>query len=277
VSEPEWQRANRAHWDELVGVHLGARGYDLSGLRSGRGRLTPIEEAELPELSGKRILHLQCHFGADSLCLAQRGAEVVGLDFSKPAIEAAWALAAELGLGHRASFVQAELYDAPAAVPRPHLFDLVFVTWGAICWLPDIARWGRTVAAMLRPGGSLYLADGHPAAYVFDDERRQPDGMPGFFAPYFSPEPVVAEAPKDYADPQARLANTTIHNWIHPLGAVVASLLASGFRLDRLNEHDAVPWPMFSILTKDPQGLYRWPGERWLPLAFSLSATLAQT
>jgi 2-polyprenyl-3-methyl-5-hydroxy-6-metoxy-1,4-benzoquinol methylase len=137
MTEPEWYRANRANWDERVGVHLGPEGYDLNELRTGRRKLNGIEQSELPAVAGKRLAHLQCHFGLDSLTLAQHGAEVVGLDFSAPAIEAARSLANELGLSHRARFVHADLYDALKAIPPPHGFDLVFVTWGAICWLPD--------------------------------------------------------------------------------------------------------------------------------------------
>jgi SAM-dependent methyltransferase len=273
MAEPEWHHANRANWDERVGVHLGPRGYDLSDLRAGRGKLNAIEEGELPPVKGKRVLHLQCHFGRDSLILAQRGAEVVGLDFSAPAIEAAQRLANGLGLAGRASFVHADLYDTVKATPSPYGFDLVFVTWGAICWLPDIIRWAQIVATMLRPGGSLYLADGHPAAHVFDDETASADGMPGWFAPYFSREPVVDTDPGDYVDLEARLANATTYNWIHPLGHVVTSLIASGMTLDWLREHDAVTWRMFRILVEDAAGLYRWPDKPWLPLAFSLSAT----
>ena len=271
--EPEWHRSNRANWDERVGVHIGPGGYDLSDLRAGRGRLNAIEEAELPPIEGKRVAHLQCHFGRDSLTLAQRGAEVAGLDFSGPAIDVARELAGELGLADRARFVHADLYDALEAIPEPHRYDLVFVTWGAICWLPDIARWAAIVTGLLRPGGSLFLAEGHPAAYVFDDETGSPEGMPGWFAPYFSREPVIATDPGDYVDPRARLTNTTIYNWIHPIGEVVTSLIESGMTLDWLHEHDAVAWRMFRILVEDASGLYRWPGKPWLPLAFSLAAT----
>lgn len=271
--EPEWHRANRASWDELVGLHIGPRGYDLSDLRAGKGQLNAIEEAELPPVEGRRILHLQCHFGADSLRLAQRGAEVVGLDFSARAIEVARRLANELGLVDRARFVHADLYDALEAIPAPHGFDMVFVTWGTICWLPDITRWAQTVARLLRPGGSLYLAEGHPTAYVFDDAARSSDGMPGLFAPYFSREPVIDTDPHDYVDFDARLPNATMYNWLHPLGDVVTSLIASGMTLDWLHEHDAVTWRMFRILVVDASGLYRWPDKPWLPLAFSLAAT----
>jgi SAM-dependent methyltransferase len=273
MSEPEWHRANRVSWDQLVDIHMGPRGYDLADLRAGNAQFEPIEEAELPDLDGKRIAHLQCHFGADSLRLARRGAEVVGLDFSARAIEVARSLACELELAGRARFVEADLYDALEAIPAPHGFDIVFVTWGAICWLPDIARWAQIVATLLRPGGSLYLAEGHPAALVFDDAAPSSDGMPGFFAPYFSHEPVIETDPRDYLNPDARLCNAALYNWIHPLGNVISSLIAAGVTLDWLHEHDAVTWQMFRILLKDASGLYRWPDKPWLPLAFSLSAT----
>jgi SAM-dependent methyltransferase len=270
----DWRDANRANWDERVGVHLGPAGYDLTALRAGRGRLHAIEEAELGDVQGLRILHLQCHFGADSLTLAQRGAEVVGLDFSPAAIAAARRLSAELGLAGRARFVEADLYDAPAAIGEPGAFDRVFVSWGAITWLPDIACWAQIVAHFLKVGGSLYLAEGHPAALVFDDLTPMPGGLPGYFAPYFGRQSIVTEGARDYADPNARLGNTRQYNWIHPLADVVGGLVAAGLRLDWLNEHDGVAWQMFSCLVKDEATrLYRWPDKPWLPLAFSLSAT----
>jgi SAM-dependent methyltransferase len=269
---PEWREANQANWDERVGVHLNGPGYDLSELRAGRGRLNAIEEAELGAVRGLRVLHLQCHFGRDSLTLAQRGAEVVGLDFSCAAIETAKRLATELGLAARTRFVEADLYDAPRAIPEPASFDRVFVTWGALTWLPDIARWAQVVAHFLRPGGSLYLAEGHPVALVFDDMAPMTGGMPGYFAPYFGGEAIVSDDPRDYSDPSARLCHARQYNWIHPLGDVISGLSAAGLRLDWLHEHDAVTWKMFDCLIEDAAGLYRWPGKRWLPLAFSLSA-----
>ncbi len=273
MSEPTWKRTNRAHWDEKVALHLGPRGYDLTSLRAGHGRFNAIEEAELWPVAGSRILHLQCHFGADSLKLAQRGATVVGLDFSAPAIEAACRLAGELGLADRAHFVHADLYDAPAAIPERAAFDMVFVTWGAIAWLPDISRWAQIVCQLLKPGGSLYLAEAHPAAMVFDDAARLPDGRPGYFAPYFSREPVVMEEAHDYVDETTTVANATTYTWVHPLGDVVSGLLQADMTLDWLHEHDAVTWHMFDVLAQSADGLWRWPDKPWLPLAFSLRAT----
>lgn len=273
VNEPAWKAANHAHWDEMVGLHLGPGGYDLSDLREGRGRFNAIEEAELWPVDGKRVLHLQCHFGADSLKLAQRGAKVVGLDFCPAAITAANQLAKELGLAGRARFVQADLYDAPAAIAEPAAFDLVFVTWGAITWLPNIRRWAEIVAHFLKPGGSLYLAEAHPAALVFDDAAPLADGRPGYFAPYFSREPVLLEVSHDYVDETAVVRNATTYTWIHPLSDIISGLLTAGLTLDWFHEHDAVTWRMFKVLAQDANELWRWPDRPWLPLAFSLRAT----
>ncbi|HEX5078308.1 MAG TPA: class I SAM-dependent methyltransferase [Geminicoccaceae bacterium] len=272
LSDPDWRSANRANWNERVAIHLGAAGYEVDSLRAGRGRLHPIEEAEIGPLGGVRVLHLQCHFGRDSLILASRGASVLGLDFSPPAIAAARALAAELGLAERARFVEADLYDAPRAIGEPAAFDLVFATWGTINWLPDIRGWAGIVAHFLRPGGALYLAEGHPAALVLDDAAPRENTMPGWFAPYFSDGPLVLDDPRDYADPTARLTHARTYEWLHPLGAIVTALIDAGLTLCWLHEHDAVPWRMFELLVKEPDGMYRWPERPWLPLSFSLRA-----
>jgi SAM-dependent methyltransferase len=276
TGEAGWRETNRRMWDERVAVHLAPGGYDLTGLRAGSAMLGRIEEREIGEfvggVEGLRIVHLQCHFGKDSLTLAQQGAKVVGLDFSHAAIAAARALAEELGLAERARFVEGDLYDAPRLVDELEAFDLAFVTWGAIGWLPDIFGWARIVAGLLKPGGRLYLAEGHPAAFVFDDAAVSEGGQPGWFVPYFERGPHVFEAAEDYANPEAPLKHTKSVGWMHPLADTVSALLEAGLRLRMLREHDAVPWRMFRSLRQDADGLYRWPDRRWLPLAFSLLA-----
>jgi len=274
--EQEWRRLNRANWDERVPIHLGPRGYDLSDLRAGEGRLNAIEEAELGSVAGLRVLHLQCHFGRDSLILAQRGAaHVTGLDFSAPAIAAARSLAGELGLADRARFVEADIYDARTAIPEPASFDLVYVSWGTIIWLPDIAEWARIAVHFLKPGGSLYLAEVHPAALVLDDRVPEPDGRPGWFAPYFHQGALEVDEERDYMDPEAHLANARTHQFMHPLGDVVTALLKAGLRLEWLKEHDAITWRMFACQTEGADGLFRWPDKPWLPLSYSLRANKA--
>lgn len=269
-----WRELNRANWDERVAVHLGPAGYDLASLRKGRGRLNAIEEAELGPVAGLRVLHLQCHFGRDSLILANRGAEMTGLDFSAPAVAAARALALEMKLGAR--FVHADLYDAPAAIPKPASFDLVFTTWGTICWLPDLMRWAQVIAHFLRPGGALYFADAHPAAYVFDDMAAvDTEGRPGWFVPYFGCEPVTTDDPSDYVDAAARLTNARQVNWLHPLSSILGALHDAGLRLEWLHEHPRVTWRMFRCLVRDGDGCWTWPDRPWLPLSVSLRATRA--
>jgi SAM-dependent methyltransferase len=274
----EWLDANRAQWDERVPLHVASEFYDQSRLRAGNGTLHGIEESELPGifpegLEGKRVLHLQCHFGADSLVLAQRGATVVGVDFSKPAILHARALATEIGLADRTRFVIANIYDLRHTLPEPESFDVVYTTWGTIGWLPDIVEWARIVEWYLKPGGGLYFADGHPSAWVLDDG----DDVPVLRHAYDADgAPEVLDESTDYADETATLANTRTFEWAHPLGETLTALLDTGLTLDFLHEHYAVPWRMLRSLVPAGDGLWGWPGEKWLPLAVSIGATKPQ-
>jgi hypothetical protein len=147
------------------------------------------------------------------------------------------------------------------------------VTWGAICWLPDIRRWAEIVANFLKPGGSLYLAESHPAAQVFDDRTILLDGRPGYYVPYFLDGPLIEDDVRDYADTTAVVSNARQYVFIHSLASVITGLIDAGLRLDWLREHDAIAWQLFSCLVKGPDGLYRWPHKAWLPLAYSLQAT----
>jgi SAM-dependent methyltransferase len=269
---PDWASLNRANWDERVPLHLNASGvYALDALRAGTSRLDPIATRILGSAGGKRVLHLQCHFGMDTLKIEQQGASVVGLDFSPPAIDAARSLAVELGAAAR--FVEANVYDALTALPEPGGFDRVFVSWGALCWLPDIFSWARIVAAFLAPGGYLALAEAHPAAYVLDDATATADGMPGWYMPYFSREPLIEDRGVDYADPTAKLTNARTVEFLHPLCDVMTALIDAGLRIEVFQEHDSVVWKMFANLVQRAPHEYAWPGKPWLPLSYSLRAT----
>ncbi|MGF1552429.1 MAG: class I SAM-dependent methyltransferase [Paracoccaceae bacterium] len=279
TAAPDWLADNRRAWDEKTALHLSAASYEMESVRAGRGRLYPIEEAEIGSVDGLDVLHLQCHFGRDSLILAGRGARVTGVDFSPAAIAEARRLAA--GIAPATRFVEADVLRLPETLPEPAAFDLVYVTWGALCWLPDIDAWAATVAHFLRPGGRLYLAEHHPFAWVFDS--AVPDGarvdvegvrMPGWFAPYAGAH--VEEAPRDYTGDKPRLTGHRTHEWAHPLGTVIAALLGRGMRLARLTEHDALPWDCYDCLVRGDDGLWRWPGRAWLPLAYSLDAVKAR-
>jgi len=276
LSSGEWLDANRAQWDERVPVHLASDFYDQSKLRAGHGQLYPLEEAELATLypdglDGLRVLHLQCHFGADSLVLAQRGATVVGIDFSKPAVLAARALATEVGLDDRARFIHANVYDARHTLPEPESFDLVYTTWGTIGWLPDVAEWARIIAWYLKPGGRLYFADGHPTAFVFDG--LDDAGMPAYAYPYNSEGAAdVVTDTADYADDAVVLENTTTFEWTHPIGETLTALRDAGLAIDFFHEHYEVPWRIFPSVVPTRDGMFGWPDKKWLPLSYSLSA-----
>ena len=163
----DYRRANRANWDDRVPIHWDSPVYDLAGFIADSGRLSPEVAFDAPyvgEVAGKRLLHLQCHLGNDTLSWARLGAEVTGLDFSAPAIAAARRLSAESGIPGR--FVVAEFYDAPQVLAET--FDVVYTGVGALNWLPDIARWGRVVAGFVAPGGLFYLREGHPMLFTLD-------------------------------------------------------------------------------------------------------------
>ena len=270
MAAEDWRLLNRANWDERVQVHRALPFYGIGRIRDG-ARLNAIEEAELGPVTGLRVLHLQCHFGHDSLILAGRGADITGLDFSPPAIAAARENATALGLPAR--FVLSDVYAAPAAIPEPTAFDLVYITWGTICWLPDLAEWARIIAHFLKPGGRLYFADMHPAAHVFDDDAPGVDDRPGWFTPYFPAAPLLLDEARDYADPAARLTNSRTVQFMHPLAELLGSLLGARLRLDWLHEHPRLTWKAFASLRQDAQDCWAWPDRPWLPLAVSLSMT----
>jgi len=272
MSDEDWLAVNRANWDESVAAHLSHPSYDLEPLRAGRGRLYPIEAGELGDVSGLRLLHLQCHFGRDSLTLAQQGAHVVGVDFSPEAVTTASALAAELGLSDRARFVCADVHDTLRALADEASFDVVFTTWGVLMWLPDLTRWAEIVAGMLKPGGWLYMAEAHPAAMVLGDSGVSGRRLPEAMTPYFAREAMTLDSPGGYANDRP-LDNARTYEWLHGLGDIVSALSGAGLRIDWLHEHDAVAWPLFNGLVEGDDGLSRWPETAWLPLSFSLKAS----
>jgi SAM-dependent methyltransferase len=260
---------NRRNWDERVPIHLrdNTGTYQIDAFLAGADTLFPIESAEIGDVSGKRLLHLQCHIGLDTLSLARRSAEATGLDFSPQAIETAQAFARRIGIAAR--FVEGNAYDAGTLAPGP--FDVVYSTWGTITWLPDIVRWAQTVASVLAPGGFLYLADDHPAAQMLE----QVDGALVATYPWrTSPDaPLMFEARTTYAGDKTELANSKSYQWIHPLSDVLSALLDAGLNIEMLHEHDRLPWKPFAMMIAAGRGLYRLPdGVSRIPLAYSLRA-----
>jgi SAM-dependent methyltransferase len=263
---------NRSWWDERVPIHVGSAFYDVEGFRAGGSTLRPFERKELGDVTGKRLAHLQCHFGLDTLSWARAGATVVGLDFSGPAVEAGNALAAETGLDGR--FVQADVYDAQEALGRER-FDVVYTGFGALNWLPDLARWGSVVASLLAPGGVLYLAEFHPFTWVFDEDT---DTIA--FDYFHDPEGVSFDDDEQgsYADLEVPTRNNATREWAHTVADVITAVLGAGLSLELLSEHDYTLFPRFADLELDRDFLtagvvYRQPaGKPRLPLMYSLRA-----
>jgi SAM-dependent methyltransferase len=210
---------NRQNWDERATIHARdtTGDYMLDRFRGGEDALHTIEAAELGDISGKRVLHLQCHIGRDTLCLVRRGAVATGLDFSGAALDVAPRLAEETGL--QATFVQGAVDDAPRLTPGP--FDLVFTTWGTLCWLPDLTVWARVIASALAPGGELYCADAHPGFYVLEKF----DGRLLLTYDFQTPpdRPLTFDELTTYTGDTTVMTNHSFCNWIHSLSAILGA------------------------------------------------------
>ena len=273
--------ANREWWDGVVPIHEASRGYNREGFLRGEKPLCPVELAELgPHVAGKSLLHLQCHFGMDTLNWARLGATVTGLDFSAPAIEAARRLSAESGVPGR--FVQANVYDAPEALGET--FDVVYTGIGALNWLPEVCAWARAAAACVKPSGRLYVYEGHPVLWTLDEARA--DQQLVMAQHYFErPEPTPGGGDSTYVD-GPRFAPRRNYEWNHGLGEIVSALLDARLRLEFLHEHPEVPWQALPWLEPTGRGttgvdgryqanrMWRLPeAQRGLaPLMYSLSA-----
>lgn len=262
--------ANRKSWDERVAIHRRDETgfYDVQKVLDDGDKLNAIEASEIGDVRSLRIAHLQCHFGLDSICLARRGASVVGLDFSSAAVTEARALATRLGVD--AQFVEGNVYDARSLIEGD--FDMVYVTWGAINWLPDIAQWAKVVAALLKTSGRLYLAESHPNMLPFD----WVDGRVGPRFDWRTPKeaPIVEEIATTYTGAEDVLTNKKTYSWQHPLSDIINGLVAAGMRLDWLHEHAALTWPLFPNMTVGEDGLYRLPADHvQMALSFSLQAS----
>ncbi|MBO2447519.1 class I SAM-dependent methyltransferase [Actinomadura barringtoniae] len=257
---------NRALWDERVPIHVTSDFYDVEGFRKGVSALRGFEPAELGDVSGRRLVHLQCHFGLDTLSWARRGAVVTGLDFSGPAIAAAQGLAAEEGLPAR--FVVSDVYSAPEALGET--YDIVYTGLGALVWLPDLERWARTVVDLLEPGGHLYLVEFHPFADVLDDEEGRTVAYD-----YFDDQPQVWDEPGTYTDTEAATTNNRSVQFQHGIGSVVSALTGAGLRLEFLHEHDFTLFERYKSLERDGT-VYRLPeGRPRVPMMYSLRAEKA--
>jgi SAM-dependent methyltransferase len=260
---------NRRNWDERAAIHARdtTGDYMLDRFRAGEDALHEIEASELGDITGKRVLHLQCHIGRDTLCLVRRGATATGLDFSSAALGVARRLSDETGL--KAEFVEGNVYQAPDLTPGP--FDLVFTTWGTICWLPDVKQWAKVIASVLAPGGELYFADAHPGFSVLEEYA-------GRFAPTYDFQ-TPADRPLQFVDETTYTGDPTImshqstREWIHSLSAVLGGLIDAGLAITMFREHEVLPWRALPSLVPASDRLWRLPdGVPRIPLSYSVRA-----
>ena len=271
--EDDYRTVNRASWDERVPAHAASADYQLERYAADPGFVSEVVRFDLPRLGtvrGLRGVHLQCHIGTDTVSLARLGASMTGLDFSAPAVEQARHLAQRIGAD--AKFVQAVVYSA-AEVLGYGAFDLVFTGIGALCWLPDIRRWAQVVADLLRPGGRLFLREGHPMLWALDDVR--PDDLLVVRYPYFErAEPLIFEDGGTYVQTDVVFQHNVTHEWNHGLGEIITALLDAGLLITALTEHDSVPWEALpGKMERIPGGEWRLTDQPWrLPHSYTLQA-----
>lgn len=266
-----YEELNRRYWNEVTPVHENAAAmYPVEQFLAGASTLDEVEVRAMGDVRGLSLLHLQCHFGMDTLSWARLGAEVTGVDISDESIRAARRLAKRAGLD--ASFLERNVLDLEA---RPlGRFDRVYTSKGALCWLRDLEAWGRIVANHLNPGGVLYLLEMHPLLYLFDEYDRQPGTLVVDGNYFHHPEPLSDEPGSypDYADPDYTPRRRS-YEWAWSVSDVVNALARAGLRIEEMEEFDRLFFKGFSSMERDEDGWWRLPGmEGRVPMAFSLKA-----
>ena len=277
LTVPEMIRANQRNWDARTPVHTASAFYGLDGTRTPDDWFAPFEWADLGELRGRSVLHLQCHLGTETQAFCRRGAApVVGLDLSGASIAEAGKLAARAGLD--VEFVQADVHDAVAALGARR-FDVVYTGKGALCYLPDLPRWAAVVRDLLAPGGLLYIVEFHPLLNSLGPVRA-PDEREGELRlrnDYLGGRgPERHESGRTYTDGPPLARDVVSYEWRHGIGDVVNALVGAGLRVEAVRETDLLPWPRFAGMVRDDSGWWRLPDDRpRVPLMFALRATRA--
>ena len=265
--------ANQSLWDAWTAVHATGDFYDLAAFREGGIRVREHEIAAIGDVTGRSLLHLQCHFGIDTLSWARLGARVTGADFSPAAVRLARELAADLGFPE-ARFVESNLYDLPANLDGT--FEVVYTSRGVLGWLPDIRGWASVVAHFLAPCGTFYITEIHPVAQAFETDGVAPGELRLAYPYWEHAEPLVFDVQGSYADVSADVGEQKEHGWDHGLGEIVSALIDAGLRIESLEEHPYLEWATDYLVESAPgSGRFVLPpgtaGE--LPLMFSLRAT----
>jgi 2-polyprenyl-3-methyl-5-hydroxy-6-metoxy-1,4-benzoquinol methylase len=269
----DYLNINRANWDERAPAHANSPHYNVQGFIDDPAFISAVVRFDRPllgDVSGLRGVHLQCHIGTDTVSLHRLGARMTGLDFSSVALEQARALVARSG--EDVSFVESDVYDAASALGGEQ-YDLVFTGIGALCWLPSISRWAATVADLLKPGGRLFIREGHPMLWSLADRRT--DSLLVVDLPYFErDEPMVWVDSGTYVQTDVVFTANTTHEWNHGLGEIVTALVAQGLQISGLVEHDSVPWEALpGQMTKDGGGEWSLTDRPWrLAASYTLQA-----
>ena len=261
----EFNQANMERWNKLAKSHYGSEYYGVKEFLEGKSSLFPIEEKELPDISGKSLLHLQCHFGMDTLSLARKGADVTGVDYSEDAIDLAEKLSEESGI--QGEFICSDIYKLQEKLDKQ--FDIVYTSYGVLCWLPDIVKWAEVVSKFLKPGGIFYIVDGHPFNQIFNNEDDQTKLSVEY--PYFTYEVMKFEVEGSYAQIKSD-GKYTSYEWFHSLSSIVNSLIKAGLNIEFLNEHKDATWRVFPFMIEKEDGMWEIEKPLNLPLTFSILA-----
>lgn len=258
----EYLRVNKSLWNGKTEIHVKSDFYDVESFKKGRSSLNYPELEALSDVKGKSLLHLQCHFGMDSLSWARLGAKVTGVDLSDKSIDTAISLNNELGLD--AEFICSNIYDLRDVLNKK--FDIVFTSYGAIGWLPELSGWAEIIAHFLKEGGVFYIAEFHPVMWMFDDDFLKIDYS------YFNSKPIIEEIKGTYADRNADFKHNS-YGWNHPLSEVFASLKKHNLKITEFNEYPFSFYDCFKNTIKGEDGFFRIKGfEDKLPMMFSIKA-----
>ena len=256
---------NRNNWNERTPVHAASDFYDLEGFKAGHITLTDIERREVGDVSGKTLLHLQCHFGQDTMSWSRLGAIATGVDFSDAAIELAQSLNDDLGLTAR--FIHSNIYDLPDALDER--FDIVFTSYGVLNWLPDLDRWAKVIYKFLKSSGTFYIIEFHPFADVFE-QSESGEMIPTYG--YLHNELFLDGNEPSYAG--SEIIESPTYEWQHGLGEIVTALVKAGLRIKFLHEFPFNSYPLHPAIEQGDDGWWRFTKHNEsYPQMFSIRAT----
>lgn len=262
-SENNYIEINRQSWNKRTEVHLKSAFYDLDNFLKGKSSLNDIELNLLGDIKGKSVLHLQCHFGQDSISLGRLGADVTGVDLSDKSIDSAKQLAKQTD--SNAKFICCNIYDLPEHLNQK--FDIVFTTYGTIGWLPDLDRWAKIISKFLKPGGKFVFAEFHPVVWMFDDYFEK------IGYNYFNSGPIAETQTGTYADRDAELTLSGV-SWNHGISEVLNSLINNGLEINSFDEYDYSPYNCFEKTVEFEPGKFRIKHlENKIPMVYSICAT----